>query len=77
MTELTVEQKSERAGLALQGTWEIEALTELALEKLPNELETKAIRLMLRRVLALNSAMMSALDGDTEPIEELRAVIEA
>lgn len=77
MTELTVEQKSERAEMALHGTWEIEALAKVALEKLPNELENFVTRAMLRRVIELNSAMMSALDNDTITAEELGAVIYA
>ena len=75
-TVLTHEQKEERAGLALEATWEIESIAGLLQRELPTEADSMYLKSLVRRLQELNSAAMSLLGEADFPTETLRKTIQ-
>lgn len=74
----TIEQQAERRDLALQCTYEVEAVTRHLNANLPMEQpEYQHLRALVIRILSLNSVAMSVLDDDDgRKTEEMHSVVE-
>lgn len=77
-TTFTHKQRAERFAVALEATWEVEAISRHLNNELPMEQpEYQHLRALVVRVLHLNSVVMSVLGGDDgRETEEMRSVIE-
>ena len=76
MTKLSDDQKRERASLALDATYEIEAVLTMVKRALPADANCIGIACLIRRIEDLNSVVMSALGADdNRDTEEMRAVV--
>jgi len=62
----------ERADIALNATWEIEGLADIALSNIPPGMESLALRGIVARIKSLNSAIMSAIGEPDTAVTELR-----
>lgn len=69
---------SERHMLALQATWEIDALMEAALGRMPHDFDDDlAVRGMCIRTKQLASAIMDAMDENGSAIGEIHQSVHA
>ncbi len=65
----------ERANIALNATWEIEGLADIALSNLPKNADLLALRGLVARIKTLNSAIMSAIGDDLCTLDDLRDLV--
>jgi hypothetical protein len=78
MAELTVADREERLRLALEATWEVDAVTALILKELPDVTECAPLRVLARRIDELNSVIMSVTGGeDGRDTAEMKKVVHA
>jgi hypothetical protein len=76
MTHLSDAEKQERASLALDATYEIEAVVTMVKRALPSNSDCLGIACLVRRIEDLNSVVMSVYGGDDDrSTEKLRAVV--
>lgn len=76
MAELTVADKDERLRLALESSWQIEAIAGLINKELPDMAECVPLRVLVKRIDALNGVIMSALgDDENRATEEMTEVV--
>jgi hypothetical protein len=76
MAVMTVDEMQERADIALEATWEIDACIRLLRQELPTEAEHLALTGLARRIEDLTSVVMSVLGRDDErKTQELHKVV--